>query len=79
MTFKQRNGYGLHDLVQRSLSRGDVMGMSAGDEHDTAVNQAFKEATGRSATHEEHETSDGAGQAASTPSSLAPATWASST
>ncbi len=54
MTFKQRNGYGLDDLVQRSLSRGDVMGMSAGDEHDTAVSQAFNEATGRSGSDEKH-------------------------
>jgi hypothetical protein len=46
-TFKQRNGYGLEDLVHRSLSRGDVTGMSGGDEHDTAVGQAFNEATGR--------------------------------
>lgn len=53
MTFKQRNGYGLDELVQRSLSRGEVMGMSAGDEHDTAVNQAFNEATGRSGDSDE--------------------------
>jgi uncharacterized membrane protein YvlD (DUF360 family) len=58
MTFKQRNGYGLDDLVQRSLSRGEVAGMSAGDEHDSAVGQAFNDATGRSATHEEHKASD---------------------
>ncbi len=59
MTFKQRNGYGLDDLVQRSLSRGAVMGMGAGDEHDTAVSQAWGEATGRSGTSEDgHETSD---------------------
>jgi hypothetical protein len=58
MTFKQRNGYGLDDLVQRSLSRGDVMGMSAGDEHDTAVNQAWGEATGRSGRQEQQGTSD---------------------
>jgi len=57
-TFKQRNGYGLDDLVQRSLSRGGVVGMSAGDEHDTAVSQAFSEATGRSAGQEEQGTSD---------------------
>jgi uncharacterized membrane protein YvlD (DUF360 family) len=48
MTFRQRNGYGLDDLVERSLSKGDVTGMGAGDEHDTAVSQAFNEATGRS-------------------------------
>jgi uncharacterized membrane protein YvlD (DUF360 family) len=46
-TFKQRNGYGLDDLVQRSLRGGGrVSGLSAGDEHDSAVNQALQEATG---------------------------------
>ena len=58
MTFKQRNGYGLDELVQRSLSRGDVRGMSGGDEHDTAVGQAMGEATGRTGDHEKHGTSD---------------------
>ncbi len=58
MTFKQRNGYGLDDLVERSLSRGDVMGLGAGDEHDTAVSQAFNEATGRSGASEEEGTSN---------------------
>ena len=58
MTFKQRNGYGLDELVQRSLSRGEVTGMSGGDEHDTAVGQAFNEATGRSGEHEKHGMSD---------------------
>jgi uncharacterized membrane protein YvlD (DUF360 family) len=58
MTFKQRNGYGLDDLVQRSLSRGDVMGMSGGDEHDTAVGQALNEATGRSGRSDEQGTGD---------------------
>ncbi len=47
MTFKQRNGYGLDDLVERSLERGSVSGMGAGDEHDAAVGQALNEATGR--------------------------------
>ena len=31
-TFKQRNGYGLDELVERSLSRGSVADMSGGDE-----------------------------------------------
>src|SRR6202000_762461 len=31
MTFRQRNGYGLDDLVQRSLAPGTVSGMSGGD------------------------------------------------
>jgi uncharacterized membrane protein YvlD (DUF360 family) len=46
MTFKQRNGYGLDELVQRSLAHGNVSGPSGGDEHDTAVSQALHEATG---------------------------------
>ena len=46
-TFKQRNGYGLDDLVQRSLAHGDVSSISSGDEHDNAVSQAVNEASGR--------------------------------
>ncbi|MGO9956907.1 MAG: phage holin family protein [Solirubrobacteraceae bacterium] len=46
MTFKQRNGYGLDDLVQRSLVRGRVSGIGGGDEHEDAVGQALQEATG---------------------------------
>jgi uncharacterized membrane protein YvlD (DUF360 family) len=46
MTFKQRNGYGLDELVQRSLAGGSVSGMGSGDEHDAAVGQALQEATG---------------------------------
>ena len=45
-TFKQRNGYGLEELVQRSLGR-DVMGIAEGDEQDAMVRQAVNEATGR--------------------------------
>ena len=48
-TFKQRNGYGLDDLVQRSLTRGSVAQVSGGDEHDEAVGQALQEATARGA------------------------------
>jgi uncharacterized membrane protein YvlD (DUF360 family) len=51
-TFKQRNGYGLDALVQRSLEGGRVSGLSAGDEHDAAVGQALQEATGSGATAE---------------------------
>src|SRR6188508_2325908 len=36
-TFKQRNGYGLDDLVERSLSGGEVAGVEAGDENATTV------------------------------------------
>ena len=34
-TFLQRNGYGLEDLVRRSLSSGTVAKVEAGDENDT--------------------------------------------
>jgi hypothetical protein len=46
-TFKQRNGYGLDDLVERSLARGDVADMSGGDEQSAMVGHALGEATGR--------------------------------
>jgi uncharacterized membrane protein YvlD (DUF360 family) len=46
-TFKQRNGYGLDDLVERSLSRGDVTEIAGGDEQDSMVGHALGEATGR--------------------------------
>jgi uncharacterized membrane protein YvlD (DUF360 family) len=46
-TFRQRNGYGLDELVERSLSRGAVAGVEAGDENATGVDRAFDEATGR--------------------------------
>jgi uncharacterized membrane protein YvlD (DUF360 family) len=52
-TFKQRNGYGLDELVERNLqgAGGQVAGLvedlGAGDENDTAVSKAVREATGR--------------------------------
>src|SRR5436305_11292430 len=58
MTFKQRNGYGLDELVQRSLARGTVSGMSAGDEHEQAVGQAPQEATGGAGTGEGNDHTD---------------------
>jgi len=45
-TFKQRNGYGLDDLVQRSLSSGDVAEFAGGDEQSAMVGHAAREATG---------------------------------
>jgi uncharacterized membrane protein YvlD (DUF360 family) len=45
-TFKQRNGYGLEELVERSLSRGSVGGVSGGDEQSSMVGHALGEATG---------------------------------
>jgi uncharacterized membrane protein YvlD (DUF360 family) len=48
-TFRQRNGYGLDELVERSLSSGLVDAVDAGDENATGVGRAFDEATGRTA------------------------------
>jgi uncharacterized membrane protein YvlD (DUF360 family) len=49
-TFKQRNGYGLADLVERSLSGGaDVEAYAGGDEQHAMVGHAVGEATGRKA------------------------------
>ena len=46
-TFKQRNGFGLDDLVERSLEGGSVAEMAGGDEQDSMVGHALGEATGR--------------------------------
>ncbi len=46
-TFKQRNGYGLDELVERTLGRGSVTGIAGGDEQDAMVKHAVDEATGR--------------------------------
>jgi uncharacterized membrane protein YvlD (DUF360 family) len=46
-TFKQRNDYGLDQLVERSLSRGNVTEIAGGDEQDSMVGHAIGEATGR--------------------------------
>jgi uncharacterized membrane protein YvlD (DUF360 family) len=48
-TFRQRNGYGLDDLVRRSLSQGSTEAIEAGDENEDGVTRALDEATGRSA------------------------------
>ena len=48
-TFKQRNGYGLDELVERSLARGDVQGIAGGDEQSSMVGNAISEATGKTA------------------------------
>ena len=46
-TFKQRNGYGLEELVERSLTRGNVTSLAGGDEQQAMVGNAVTEATGR--------------------------------
>src|SRR3954447_8453572 len=48
-TFKQRNGYGLDELVERSLSKGEVSAIAGGDEQDAMVQHAVSEATGHQA------------------------------
>jgi uncharacterized membrane protein YvlD (DUF360 family) len=45
-TFKQRNGYGLNDLVERSLTSGQVHEIAGGDEQSSMVTHAVGEATG---------------------------------
>jgi uncharacterized membrane protein YvlD (DUF360 family) len=45
-TFKQRNGYGLDELVQRSLAGGTVERIAGGDEQHAMVGHAIGEATG---------------------------------
>jgi hypothetical protein len=46
-TFKQRHGYGLDELVERSLAGGSVSGIAGGDEQHSMVREAVGEATGR--------------------------------
>jgi uncharacterized membrane protein YvlD (DUF360 family) len=46
-TFKQRNGYGLDELVERSLAGGEVADFAGGDEQSAMVGHAVSEATGR--------------------------------
>ena len=48
-TFKQRNGYGLDELVERSLGKSSMVAMPGGDEQDAMVGHAVNEATGRKA------------------------------
>jgi len=46
-TFRQRNGYGLNELVERNLSDGGVSALEGGDEQESMVGHAAAEATGR--------------------------------
>jgi uncharacterized membrane protein YvlD (DUF360 family) len=45
-TFKQRNGYGLDELVSRALGRADVETLAGGDEQSAMVDHAMREARG---------------------------------
>ena len=49
-TFKQRNGYGLDELVERSIGGGEVTAVAGGDEQTAMVGHAVDEATGRKRT-----------------------------
>jgi uncharacterized membrane protein YvlD (DUF360 family) len=46
-TFRQRNGYGLDELVEHALAHGRVEAVDAGDENASGVGRALDEATGR--------------------------------
>jgi uncharacterized membrane protein YvlD (DUF360 family) len=46
-TFKQRNGYGLDELVKRAMAGGRVSGFSGGDEQHAMVHHAVDEASGK--------------------------------
>ena len=48
-TFKQRNGYGLDELVERSVEAAGVEAFAGGDEQSQMVGLAIGEATGRTA------------------------------
>jgi uncharacterized membrane protein YvlD (DUF360 family) len=57
-TFKQRNGYDLRDLVERSLEDTTVAHLGTGDENDVAVGHAVAEATGRAEERSDGELAD---------------------
>ncbi len=46
-TFKQRNGYGLQELVERNLAHGSVTHIAGGDEQNAVVGHALSEASGQ--------------------------------
>jgi len=57
-TFKQRNGFGLGDLVERSLAQGNVTEVADGDEQSKMVGHALDEATGHTAKRAKNDVSD---------------------
>jgi len=57
-TFKQRNGYGLDDLVERSLEAGEVAEFAGGDEQSSMVGHAVAEATGKQPKRPKNDVSD---------------------
>src|SRR5262249_52673075 len=57
-TFKQRNGIGLGDLVERALASGNVTEVAEGDEQTKMVGHALDEATGRKQKKDKNDVSD---------------------
>ena len=57
-TFLQRNGYGLADLVERSLSGAQVAKVAGGDEQHQMVGNALGEATGTKQKPKKNDVSD---------------------
>jgi uncharacterized membrane protein YvlD (DUF360 family) len=57
-TFKQRNGYGLDEFVERSLSTGRVHGIAGGDEQAAMASLAVGEATGAKGKPRKNEVGD---------------------
>jgi uncharacterized membrane protein YvlD (DUF360 family) len=57
-TFKQRNGFGLDELVERSLTSGNVEGIAGGDEQSSMVGNAVSDATGKKAKRPKNDVSD---------------------
>ncbi|UJA20326.1 phage holin family protein [Thermoleophilia bacterium SCSIO 60948] len=57
-TFKQRNGYGLDELVERNLSGDAVAAFAGGDEQQAMVGHAVGEATGRRSKKPKNDVSD---------------------
>jgi hypothetical protein len=57
-TFKQRNGYGLDELVERSLENGKVTEVAGGDEQQAMVGHAIGEATGKPKKRSKNDVSD---------------------
>jgi uncharacterized membrane protein YvlD (DUF360 family)/predicted AlkP superfamily pyrophosphatase or phosphodiesterase len=57
-TFKQRNGYGLDELVERSLADGKVRHVAGGDEQSSMAGLAVGEATGAKPKQKKNEVGD---------------------
>src|SRR5690606_16551120 len=57
-TFRQRNGYGLDELVERSVEAVGVETYAGGDEQERMVGLAIDEATGRTGKRAEHRKED---------------------